>query len=196
MRNAYALLGLSFIVVFGGAYLIYERAHAPSPADNPSDPMALTLSSPAFENNGTIPSTYTCDGSNTMPPLDISGVPEGTKSLVIVMDDPDIPQQVKDANQIEKFDHFVIYAIPPETTHLTADAIGGNFGINGAGDAAYAGPCPPPQYEPKEHRYVFRLYALSGILNFIKAPTLDEVETAAKSQMIESAELIGRYERK
>ncbi|MCA9366612.1 YbhB/YbcL family Raf kinase inhibitor-like protein [Candidatus Kaiserbacteria bacterium] len=200
MRNAYALLGLAFIIVFGGAYILVERAEAPTPEDAPVStndtiPMSLTLTSPVFTNNGMIPSEYTCDGANTMPPLEISGVPEGTVSLVLVMDDPDIPTAVKERMGIEKFDHFAVYNLSPDTHTLTADNLSGTLGLNGRGEAVYTGPCPPPEYEPTEHRYIFRLYALSGHLNFIKAPTLDELETAASGMAIANAELTGRYQR-
>ncbi|MEX0917722.1 MAG: YbhB/YbcL family Raf kinase inhibitor-like protein [Candidatus Paceibacterota bacterium] len=196
MGKAYALLGLAFIVVFGGAYLLWERAHAPTLEKvNPTTPMSLTLASSAFAHNGSIPSQYTCDGENTLPPLSITDVPEGTVSLVLVMDDPDIPEEIKTANNILKFNHFAVYNIPPDTTDITADSIPGTPALNTRGEEGYTGPCPPPEYEPKEHRYIFRLYAIEGTLSFEHTPTLDEVETAAKGQIIEQAELIGRYER-
>ena len=155
---------------------------------------SLTLTSPSFLNGGIIPSQFTCDGENTPPPLTISGVPSGTKSLVLVVDDSDIPQVVKDARGIEKFDHWSLYNIPPETTEII-DSGNYSVGENGVGELRYTGPCPPPGLEPREHRYSFRLYALSGTLNFIKAPTLDELELAVAGMMIEKTELIGRYRR-
>ncbi len=195
MRNAYALLGLAFVIVFGGAYLLFEKAEAPSFLDDNETPMSLTLTSSAFLNNAGIPSEYTCDGGNTNPPLTISGVPEGTKSLVLVMDDPDIPEQIKKERGITKFNHWTVYNLPPETEAIAPGAVFHNMGVNGRGTAAYIGPCPPPDMEPLTHRYIFRLYALSGTLNFIKAPTLDDVEEAAKGMMLEKAELIGTYSR-
>jgi hypothetical protein len=125
------------------------------------------------------------------PELTIAGVPEGAESLVLLMDDPDIPQSVKDARGIEKFDHWAVYAIPPDTTVIKTGAVIGTGGKNSIGEVGYRGPCPPD----REHRYIFRLYALSGTLNFIQAPTLDELETAAQGMMLEKAELIGRYNR-
>ena len=112
MRNAYALLGLAFLIVFGGAYVIFERAHAPLvteerlSADNRNAMSSLALTSSAFPHNGSIPSTFTCDGMNTPPPLEIAGVPEGTETLVLLVDDPDVPEEIKTARGIEKFDHF------------------------------------------------------------------------------------------
>lgn len=207
-RNAYALLGLAFVILFMGAYVIVERANAPTPAELPDESVTedepnyedpnqeetmLTLTSPAFENNGKIPSKYTCDAENISPPLEISGIPEGTESLILVMDDPDIPDTVKQERGIEKFDHFVLYNISPELTSIPEGEANseGTLGLTSRGTPGYVGPCPPD----REHRYIFRLYAVSGVLNFIQAPTLDEVEEAAKGMTLESATLTGLYER-
>src|SRR3954464_10439040 len=91
------------------------------------------------------------------PPLSWRNVPDGTKSLAITMYDPDVPKQVKKEGY---FDHWAIFNIPATTTSLIASSTVGTLGNNGSGKAAYTGPCPPPQYEPKEHRYIFTLYAL------------------------------------
>ncbi len=196
MRNAYALLGLSFLIVFLGAYLLIERAQAPqsehaSYESNLTLPM-LTLTSPAFEEGGTIPAKYTCDGDNISPELRIEGVPPGTRALVLVMDDPDIPDFVKTERGIEKFDHWVLYNIPSDTTVIGEGASEiGSPGLTSRGSEGYTGPCPPD----REHRYIFRLYALSEELAFETPPTLDAVEREAREKMLESASLIGRYER-
>ncbi|MFT5036672.1 MAG: Raf kinase inhibitor-like YbhB/YbcL family protein [Candidatus Azotimanducaceae bacterium] len=203
MRNAYALLGISFIIVFSGAFvLLSDRAHAPASdtleaelVDNQSETMSLSLTASAFDDNGSIPSLYTCDGDNIFPPLAISGVPEDAKSLVLVMDDPDIPAEIKEARGIEKFNHFVSYNIPADTTEIDAESIVGTMGTNSAGEGTYRGPCPPREYAPTEHRYIFRLYALSDVLTFENIPTLDEVESVAKEKAIAQTELIGLYER-
>jgi Raf kinase inhibitor-like YbhB/YbcL family protein len=204
MARAYALLGILCLIVIAGAYIAVQKSTIPKPAENAaplpapnatSSSMALTLTSPAFGNNRSIPAAYTCDGGGISPELDIANVPEGTKSLVLVMDDPDIPEAVKQSRGIEKFDHWVLYDIPADTSAIPEGAAGFTAGINGAGTTAYIGPCPPKEYEPAEHRYVFRLYALPGTLSFIKAPTLDEVEAAAKSSATESATLTGLYQR-
>jgi Raf kinase inhibitor-like YbhB/YbcL family protein len=179
MKHAYSILGILIAIILIGAYFSFNTAHAPS---------TMKLTSSAFEEGGQIPSQYTCDGDRlTPPPLEVSNLPEGTQSLVLVMDDPDIPDSVKESRGIEKFDHWAVYNLPGEEGVITD----GNTGLNSAGNAEYTGPCPPDG----EHRYIFRVYALSGTLNFIKVPTLDEVETAAKGMMLDSAELIGRYSR-
>jgi Raf kinase inhibitor-like YbhB/YbcL family protein len=202
MRHAYALLGLSFLIVFAGAYLIFERAEAPtdaevvieSPVTN-TEIYTMELSSSAFKHNEAIPALYTCDGDNQSPPLTINSIPEGTQSLVLMMFDPDIPEEFKKERGISKFDHWTIYNLPADTKEIPAGAILGTSANNGRGEAKYTGPCPPREYQPTKHRYVFILYALSGQLNFVKAPTLDEVESAAESMLLSKAELIGTYER-
>lgn len=205
MRNAYALLGLSFLIVFVGAYIVIERANAPTPEDVPieivdttedvvSIPIEesqLSLTSPSFIDGGLIPSKYTCDGENISPELRIENVPEGTVSMVLVMDDPDIPDSAKERLGTEKFDHWVLYSIPPSTTVIPEGGSVGSEGLTTRGEAGYVGSCPPD----REHRYIYRLYALSGSLNFITAPTLDEVEIAAEGMTIASTTLMGLYER-
>lgn len=208
MKNAYALLGLSFLIVFTGAYLVLDRAYAPTQNEvqtrsateptheqstNQTHTMSLTLTSPAFEHNGKIPSKYTCDGENVNPEFTISGVPEGAQSLALLMHDPDIPENVKAQIGQDSFDHWVLYAIDPKTERIPegeGDAAG-SPGVASNGNAGYAGPCPPDG----EHRYIFRLYALSSTLNFVKEPTLSDVQTAIAGSILEESELIGRYER-
>ena len=201
MRNAYALLGLLFLLVFGGAYvLIFEKAEAPTMdngelLDKTQHTMSLTLTSPMFSHNESIPAKFTCDGENINPPLQIAGIPEETKSLVLVMDDPDIPDEVKDKLNAETFDHWAVYNIPPDTREIPENADVGSPGVNSSGNLGYAGPCPPPQFAPTEHRYIFRLYALPEELQFDAPPTLAELEGAAKAQALASTELVGLYER-
>lgn len=167
-----------------------------SPA-TPSMPASstLTLTSSAFVPNGPIPAKYTCDGQQISPPLAWSGVPEGTQSFALVMDDPDIPKEVQELRGIKVFDHWVAYNIPSNTTQIPEGGAVGAAGLNGAGNAGYTGPCPPPQYEPREHRYIFTLYALSGRPQFVKAPTKEELLEAIAPMTLAKAELIGRYAR-
>jgi len=199
MRKAYGILGVLFLVVLIGAFFAFERAEAPTEdgqlSDNPPIIMSLTLMSPAFGHNEMIPSEYTCDGPNINPELHIAGVPEGTQSLVLLVDDPDIPEEIKRSRGIEKFDHWVLYNIAPETTVISEDSTIGSEGLTSRGEPGYVGACPPPEYEPTTHRYIFTLYALSGTLNFITVPTYDDVRTAAEGMTLEKTELIGRYKR-
>ncbi len=193
MKQAFLLLGIMTVIVYAGAYIAFSRkAEAPVLQDtNSSIAMSLSLTSPAFEEGGLIPSRYTCDGENISPGLTIENVPTGTKSLVLVMDDPDIPDTVKQARGIEKFDHWAVYNIPADTSEIAEGATVGELGLNSRGDLSYVGSCPPD----REHRYFFRLYALSGMLTFAEAPSLDELELAAQGILLEKATLMGRYKR-
>lgn len=197
MNRAYALLGVLFLMVFLIVYANQKEAQAPAfLLDNePRQSMALQLTSTSFTDGALMPATYTCDDKNISPPLTIQGVPAGTVSLVLVMDDPDIPEAVKAERGIEVFDHWVLYNLPPDITTLPEGAGLGMEGLNSAGTIGYRGPCPPTEYEPTTHRYIFRLYALSDSLNFIKTPTLAEVEAVAEGSILEKAELIGLYSR-
>lgn len=156
---------------------------------------ALGLKSPAFENGGRIPAKYTCDGDRAMnPPLQFFGVPEGAKSLALIMDDPDVPKQLRPDGM---FDHWVVFNIPPTAAGIAEDeAVPGTQGVNGAGSNAYTGPCPPPQYEPSEHRYFFRLYALDAELPLREGAAKQEALRAMEGHVMEQAELIGKYKRK
>ena len=157
----------------------------------------MTLTSSAFENNGMIPAKYTCDGDKLLsPPLFINGVPEATESLVLVIDDPDIPEIFKKQNGIDAFDHWTLFNIPPETREIHEGGTAGVTGANTRGDARYTGPCPPPEYEPSEHRYVFKLYALREPLQLSAGAMKRDVLSALAPLVIAEAELVGRYSRK
>ncbi|MBI5457142.1 YbhB/YbcL family Raf kinase inhibitor-like protein [Candidatus Kaiserbacteria bacterium] len=154
----------------------------------------LTLTSPAFAHNGSIPSRFTCDGDRTISPeLSLSSVPEGTKSLALIMDDPDVPKALKPDGV---FDHWILFNVPADTKSIQEGASAGTVGTNGAGKNAYTGPCPPPQYEPSEHRYVFKLYALDSELALQADATKADVERAMEGHIIAQTELVGRYKRK
>ena len=152
----------------------------------------MKLTSSVFQHNGKIPSVYTCDGKNINPPLEIRDVPPEAKSLVLIMDDPDIPDIAKKNFNVEVWDHWVVFNIPP-----TVQEIGegknppGILGKNTRGSNAYGGPCPPD----REHRYFFKLYALDRLLNLKEGATKTEVEKAMEGHILEKRELVGKYER-
>lgn len=152
----------------------------------------MQLTSSAFKHNESIPSLYTCDGAGVNPPLMISDVPENTQSLVLIMDDPDIPHMVKEKMHIEVYDHWVVFNLPPTTTHIeeneTPDAL---QGVNSNGQHTYIGCCPPDT----EHRYFFKLYALDAMLTLPEGSTKQEIEQAMEGHVIEQTELIGLYNR-
>lgn len=147
----------------------------------------MQLMSPAFENGGSIPSVYTCDGNGINPPLEIKGVPEGAQSLVLIMDDPDVPSSIR---KDQMWVHWVIYEMPPETRTLKENSTPPGLQGTGTGDQQhYQGPCPPD----REHRYFFKLYALKGLVKLKPGATKEQVEAAMEGQVLEKAELMGRY---
>lgn len=196
-RTAFGLLGLTFALLLLGAYFFVERAHAPVSERElleGNDITMLSIVSSVFDEGGTIPSKYTCDGENISPPLTITGVPEGAQSVVLVMDDPDIPDFVKERMGIEVFDHWVVTHLAPEERIELKEGLGAGEaaqGKNSAGNLEYTGPCPPD----REHRYFFRVYALDTALNFVSAPTAREIQDAIEGHILEEAQLMGKYER-
>ena len=154
--------------------------------------MGLEIKSPVFDNGGIIPITYTCDGKNINPPLLWKGIPPSTKSLVLIMHDPDAP--------IGDFTHWLVYTIPPSVKGLPEGLPkkpvlekGIEQGLNDFGYIGYGGPCPPPW--DGYHRYYFDLYALDYVPNLPPGATRKEVEKALKGHVIEKASLMGKYKR-
>ncbi len=191
---AYALLGIGFSVII--AALIYTPVSiTDSSPMNMMNMKSFTITSPAFVHGGIIPSLYTCDGDRKLsPPLVISGIPAGTRMLALVMDDPDVPKARKPDGI---FDHWVLYNIPTSGSTFDLPEGGGMgvLGVNGAGEPAYTGPCPPPEFEPSEHRYFFKVFALSELIDFRSPPTKTQLLQGIQSIMIGEAELMGRYKR-
>ncbi|MGH8501126.1 MAG: YbhB/YbcL family Raf kinase inhibitor-like protein [Gammaproteobacteria bacterium] len=157
--------------------------------------MALTLTSPAFTHKGTIPARFTCDGANVSPGLNWSGLPAGTRSLVLIVDDPDAPDP---AAPKMTWVHWVLYNIPPEVKGLPEGVSerdlpqGTGQAITDFQRAGYGGPCPPVG----EHRYFHKLYALDATLPALDRPTKREVEAAMHGHILERAELVGTYQRR
>ncbi len=159
-----------------------QREHAP----------AFALRSSAFGPGKAIPSRYTCDGSNTSPPLSWRGTPRHTASFTLIVDDPDAPSGV--------FTHWVLFNLPagahglrqgqPRRERLPGGAIQGQ---NTFGQLGYGGPCPPPG---PAHRYRFSLYALGVALHLEPGASKEQVLRAMRSHLLGKAQLIGRYKRK
>jgi Raf kinase inhibitor-like YbhB/YbcL family protein len=156
--------------------------------------MTLVLSSSAFKHNSEMPSRFTCDGANVSPPLSWSGLPPGTKSLVLIVDDPDAPDP---AAPKMTWVHWVLYNIPPETHDLPEGVGKHNLprgtreGINDFKRTNYGGPCPPVG----RHRYFHKLYALDAMLPSLDRATKRDIEAAMEGHVLEQAELIGTYQR-
>jgi Raf kinase inhibitor-like YbhB/YbcL family protein len=146
----------------------------------------MQLTSPAFGHGEKIPKKYTCDGEELSPPLEIKGVPEKAKSLVLIMDDPDVPKFVRED---QMWVHWVLFNIPPDTRYIEEDAIPPGVLGSGTGRMGYQGPCPPD----REHRYFFKLYALDTLLKLKEGSTKEQVEMAMKSHILATSEWMGRY---
>lgn len=155
--------------------------------------MPLSLTSPAFLNNGEIPKRYTCEGKDISPPLAWSGVPEGTKSLALIVDDPDAPDP---ATPKMTWVHWILYNLTASTSELpeavASEALppGTEEGQNDWKNLGYGGPCPPIG----RHRYFHRLYALDVVLPDLKAPNKAELERAMQGHIVTQAVLVGTYE--
>src|SRR3989338_1855605 len=200
VRNTLTLTGIGFLILFAGVWYAFNNILIPS-ADtnenftiNASNSMTseLKITSSAFAEGANIPPKFTCDGEQTSPALFISGVPESAKSLALIMDDPDVPKALKPDGV---FDHWVLFNISPATTEIPEGGSAGTPGGNGGGKNAYYAPCPPPQYEPSEHRYVFALYALDTELPLKVGASKAEVLNAMEGHVVEKAELVGKYKR-
>ena len=148
--------------------------------------MALILKSQAFENNGVIPRKYGYKNGNSTPPLTISGVPEDTASLVLIMDDPDAMGAVG-----KVWTHWVLWNISPQPLiEFQEDSIPSCMeGKTDFGTVGYGGPAPPD----KEHTYIFKLYALDKMLSLPKGSTKSDVEEAASNHILAQTTLKGRY---
>lgn len=153
----------------------------------------MKLTSTAFLHEGKIPSKHTCDGLNVNPPLSVADIPSNAKSLVLIMDDPDIPDFVKQKYGIQVWDHWVLINIGTNVSEIAENSVpsGAVQGKNTGGKNAYGGPCPPD----KEHRYFFKLYALDTKLDLNEGTTKAEVEKAMQDHIIAETVLVGKYER-
>jgi Raf kinase inhibitor-like YbhB/YbcL family protein len=157
--------------------------------------MSFTLSSPAFKDQGGIPVQHTCEGEDVSPPLAWSSPPEGTRSLALIVDDPDAPDPKAPRMT---WVHWVLYNLPATARELpaavTSEALpsGTRVGQNDWKRNDYGGPCPPIG----RHRYFHKLYALDVSLPDLGAPTKAELEKAMQGHVLARAELIGTYEKK
>jgi hypothetical protein len=154
--------------------------------------MALALTSTAFEPGGAIPAEYTCQGKNVSVPLAWSGLPVGTRSLALIVDDPDAPDP---AAPKMTWVHWVLYNIPPTATGLPeavepkALPAGTLEGRNDWGRTGYGGPCPPVG----RHRYFFKLYALDVALPDLGQPDKARLERAMQGHVLAQQQLVGTY---
>jgi Raf kinase inhibitor-like YbhB/YbcL family protein len=156
--------------------------------------MALSLESPAFTHEGYIPSVYTCEGRDVSPALSWTGVPEGTRSLALIVDDPDAPDP---AAPKMTWVHWVLYNIPASARELPQEVASADLpdgtgeGLNDWKRTGYGGPCPPIG----RHRYYHKLYALDTELPDLGTPTKARLEEAMAGHILAEAVLMGTYEK-
>jgi len=146
--------------------------------------MSLSLESPEFLHNASIPKKYTCNGENLSPALKWHGAPAGTQSYVLIVDDPDAPMGT--------WVHWLLFNIPATMTHLdeaTQTPAGAISGKNSWDKQGYGGPCPPSG----THRYFFKLYALDSKLTVNSSVNKQDILNAMQNHILESSELIGLY---
>ena len=187
LRRVYFLLIVfSLVIYFQGKHFSFAKEGEKMEIKTKT----LEIKSSDFETGGMIPKKYTCDGEDISPPLLWDGVPEGTKSLALINDDPDAPMGT--------WVHWVLYDLPASTKELPENMpkdktlhSGAKQGITDFRKIGYGGPCPPSG----THRYFFKLYALDSKLNLEPGATKKQVEDAMKGHIVAQAELIGKYTR-
>jgi Raf kinase inhibitor-like YbhB/YbcL family protein len=146
----------------------------------------MKLESPSFKNNDAIPKKHGYKNGNVSPSLNISDIPESTKSLALIMDDPDAMGAVG-----KVWVHWVLWNIPPDVEKIDESSIPQNSmeGKTDFGEIGYGGPAPPD----KEHTYIFKLYALNTTLNLNKESTKEDLENSMKDHIIAETKLTGKY---
>lgn len=171
-------IGLNIVLIFTPSY---------SQANNSNDQKTLTLQSSSFNDNGSIPTKFTCVGDNISPPLTWQNAPKNTKSFVLIVDDPDASK--------EPWVHWILFNIPNNSyalsENLATPPSGSQYGKNSWSKSSYDGPCPPSG----EHHYVFKLYALDTVLNLSSNADKSQIESAMQNHILASAQLTGRYKK-
>jgi hypothetical protein len=159
-----------------------------------AETMTLSITSTAFEEGGSIPAIYTCEGDDISPPLSFSGVSELAQTLALIVDDPDAPDPKAPRTT---WVHWVLYNIPIAVSGMVEDTAkhglppGTSEGKNDWGRTAYGGPCPPIG----RHRYFHKLYALDVKLPDLQAPTKAELERAMQGHVLATASVVGTYQK-
>jgi len=143
----------------------------------------MRITSAAFEHNAFIPVKFTCQGKGVNPPLSIEGAPKETKSLALIVDDPDAPGG--------DFVHWVVYDAPV-TSRVEENSVFGKQGVNSLGKSGYVSPCPPTGV----HRYFFKIYALDTLLNLKAGISKSDLESAMAGHILDQAQLVGLYQKK
>jgi Raf kinase inhibitor-like YbhB/YbcL family protein len=155
----------------------------------------MRITSPAFAAHADLPAKFTCQGGDRSPPLEFAEIPAGTKSLVLIVDDPDAPDP---AAPRTTWVHWLLYNLPPHTAGLPEAVATGALppgtleGTNDWKRTGYGGPCPPIG----KHRYFHKLFALDTVLPDLKKPTKAALEKAMHGHVLAQSELVGKYQKK
>jgi hypothetical protein len=156
--------------------------------------MTFSITSTAFEDGGSMAARYTCEGQDISPPLHWNGIPEGTRSLALIVDDPDAPDP--EAPKMT-YVHWVLYNLPADTEGLPEGTTAGDLpagtlqGINDWQRTGYGGPCPPIG----RHRYFHKLYALDVVLDDLGEPTKGELLAAMEGHVLAKTQIMGTYQK-
>jgi len=180
------IVTIAMVVLGGiGIFLSHKRQSSVESVNQAIPTSNMKIESSAFQNNGKIPVKYTCDGEDINPPLAISGVPSNTKSMALIVDDPDAPSG--------DFVHWVVFNIPPDITEIKEGTLpmGAVEGTNGSGRADWTSPCPPSG----THRYFFKLYALDTILSLGQSTHKANLIKAMQDHVLGEVSLLGLYDR-
>jgi Raf kinase inhibitor-like YbhB/YbcL family protein len=161
------------------------KQSAPPQEQTQKEHIAMNIQSSAFQHNQFIPSKYACEGEDINPPLSISDVPAGAKSLALIMDDPDAPMAT--------WVHWLVWNINIATTEILENTVpqGAVEGDTSWNRPGYGGPCPPSG----THRYFFKLYALDTTLDLVSGADKSQLEAAMEGHIVAQAEFIGLYSR-
>ena len=171
-----------FLIFFWTYILVVQGALSAADTAGGTGGQAMKLTSTAFEHNAMIPAKYTCEGKDVNPPLEIQGIPEGVKTLVLIVDDPDAPMGT--------WVHWVVFNIPV-ASRIEENSVPGLQGRTNFGTNAYGGPCPPSG----THRYFFKLYALDSSLPLQEGISKGALEKAMQGHILAEGVLMGKYER-
>ena len=180
----FTLLLLFIVVIFRNVFYTLHKSERILPAKQKiQKKLPMQITSTAFSHNQNIPNKYTCNGSNTNPPLQFLNIPSNAKSLVLIVDDPDAPGKT--------WVHWVIYNIDPQIKKIAENSVPQNAqqAMTDFGKPGYGGPCPPSG----THHYHFKLYALDTILDGLHNPDKAAIEHAMNGHIIEQSELVGLY---
>jgi len=189
MRNVSVLIGIGALILITGIWMINRNFTIKSDTENSTSsgssmPETMQLTSPAFANGGDIPSQFTCDAEDISPALSWTGAPAGTKSLALIMDDPDAGNT--------GWVHWVVFNMPPTLERIEEgkepEGVAGN---NSWGRGGWGGPCPPTG----THRYFFKLYVLDTMLDIPEGASKSDILAAMEGHTLAQVELMGKYKR-